>query len=57
MREEIARRIIYVPADMPHLVMNRSDVAVCRALVAHSSASDQDGIVMMPELDAIHASL
>jgi len=49
-----AGEYIYIPADMPHLVVNRSP-AECRAIVAHSSASDQDGIVMLPELDAIYA--
>jgi len=29
--------------------------AVCRAVVAHTSADDQEGIVMLPELDTIHA--
>ena len=40
----------YIPADMPHIVVNRSDRAV-RAIVAHTSGDDQDGIVMLPELD------
>jgi uncharacterized RmlC-like cupin family protein len=48
-----AGEYVYVPPDTPHLVMNRS-AAECRAVVAHSSASDQDGIVMLPELDGIH---
>jgi uncharacterized RmlC-like cupin family protein len=37
---------------MPHLVLNRS-AAFCRALVAHTSADDQEGIVLLPELDAL----
>jgi uncharacterized RmlC-like cupin family protein len=48
-----AGEYMYVPADMPHLVMNRS-AALCRAVVAHSAADDQAGIVMLPELDRIH---
>ncbi|HTE47355.1 MAG TPA: cupin domain-containing protein [Gemmatimonadaceae bacterium] len=43
---------VYVPADMPHLVINRSGAA-CRALVAHTAADDQEGIVLLPELDAL----
>jgi uncharacterized RmlC-like cupin family protein len=43
---------IYIPAEMPHLVLNRS-AAFCRALVAHTSADDQEGIVLLPELDAL----
>src|SRR5215468_1152053 len=45
-----AGEYMYVPADMPHLVMNRSG-AMCRAIVAHSASDDQAGIVMLPELD------
>jgi uncharacterized RmlC-like cupin family protein len=48
-----AGEYMYVPADMPHLVMNRS-AAVCRAVVAHSAPDDQAGIVLLPELDRIH---
>ena len=47
-----AGEYMYIPADMPHLVLNRSD-AVCRALVAHTASDDQAGIVMLPELDQI----
>jgi len=43
---------VYVPPDMPHLVLNRSG-APCRALVAHTAADDQAGIVLLPELDAL----
>jgi uncharacterized RmlC-like cupin family protein len=48
-----AGEFIYVPPDTAHRVMNRTG-APCRALVAHTSADDQAGIVMLPELDAIH---
>ncbi len=44
---------LYIPPDMPHRVMNNSG-APCRALVAHTSPDDQAGIVLLPELDAIH---
>lgn len=43
---------IFVPADMPHAPCNESG-APCKWLVVHSSGSDQDGIVLLPELDAI----
>lgn len=43
---------VYIPADVPHLVVNRSG-APCRALVAHTAADDQAGIVLLPELDAL----
>jgi uncharacterized RmlC-like cupin family protein len=44
---------IYVPADTAHLVLNRSG-AICRAIVAHTSPDDQAGIVLLPQLDAVH---
>lgn len=50
--EARAGEYVYVPADMPHLVINRSG-AECRALVAHTAADDQEGIVLLPELDAL----
>ena len=47
-----AGEYVYIPPDMPHLVINRSG-APCRALVAHTAADDQAGIVLLPELDAL----
>ncbi len=43
---------IFIPADVPHAPSNESG-APCTWIVAHSSASDQDGIVLLPELDRI----
>jgi len=43
---------IFIPADVPHAPCNESDAA-CTWIVVHSSASDQDGIVLLPELDRI----
>jgi uncharacterized RmlC-like cupin family protein len=40
----------YVPPDVPHAPCNESG-APCMWLVVHSSGSDQDGIVLLPELD------
>ncbi len=47
-----AGEYVFVPADMPHLVMNRSG-AKCVALVAHSAGDDQAGIVLLPQLDSL----
>ena len=47
-----AGEYVYIPADMPHLVVNASS-APCRAVVAHSAADDQEGIVLLPALDAL----
>lgn len=43
---------VFVPADMPHAPFNRSDAA-CTWIVVHSSGSDQDGIVLLPDLDVV----
>jgi uncharacterized RmlC-like cupin family protein len=45
---------VYMPEDVPHAPSNESG-APCKWLVVHSSGSDQDGIVLLPELDAILA--
>jgi uncharacterized RmlC-like cupin family protein len=47
-----AGEYVYIPPDVPHLVINRSG-APCRALVAHTAADDQAGIVLLPDLDAL----
>jgi uncharacterized RmlC-like cupin family protein len=43
---------VYIPSNVAHLVLNRSG-APATALVAHTAASDQDGIVLLPELDEL----
>ena len=42
---------IYIPADVPHAPRNESGVP-CTWIVVHSAGSDQEGIVLLPELDA-----
>jgi uncharacterized RmlC-like cupin family protein len=46
---------IYLPADVPHAPCNESS-APCTWIVVHASGSDQDGIVLLPDLDALLAS-
>ncbi len=41
---------VYMPEDVPHAPCNDSGAA-CKWIVVHSSGSDQDGIVLLPELD------
>ena len=41
----------FCPADVPHAPSNESGKP-CTWIVVHSSGSDQDGIVLLPELDA-----
>jgi uncharacterized RmlC-like cupin family protein len=40
----------FVAADVPHAPRNDSG-KLCTWIVVHSSGSDQDGIVLLPELD------
>jgi uncharacterized RmlC-like cupin family protein len=46
-----AGELAYIPADMPHLVVNPTD-DVTRALVAHTAPNDQAGIELLPELES-----
>lgn len=46
---------IYLPADVPHAPRNESGEP-CTWLVVHSAGSDQEGIVLLPELDALLAA-
>ena len=46
---------IFIPANVPHAPSNESG-APCTWIVVHSSGSDQDGIVLLPELDQLLAS-
>jgi uncharacterized RmlC-like cupin family protein len=41
----------FVAADIPHAPRNESEKP-CTWILVHSSGSDQDGIVLLPELDA-----
>jgi uncharacterized RmlC-like cupin family protein len=46
---------VFIPADVPHTPCNEG-AAPCTWIVVHSSGSDQDGIVLLPDLDALLAS-
>jgi uncharacterized RmlC-like cupin family protein len=43
---------IFIPGSVAHAPVNRSG-APCTWIVVHGSGDDQDGIVMLPELDAV----
>ncbi len=45
---------VFVPGNVPHAPFNRSG-ADCTWIVVHGSGSDQDGIVLLPGLDAVLA--
>ena len=44
--------LAHIPPDVPHLVLNETET-VTRAVVAHTAATDQEGIELLPELDSI----
>ena len=46
---------VFCPADVPHAPCNESG-APCTWIVVHSSGSDQEGIVLLPGLDAVLAA-
>lgn len=43
---------VFVPADLSHTPSNESG-SPCTWIVVHASGSDQDGIVLLPELDDV----
>ena len=45
---------VYCPENVPHAPCNEG-TASCTWLVVHSSGSDQEGIVLLPELDLVLA--
>ena len=44
---------VYIPADMPHLPYNLSATEPAVAVVARTDPSEQESVVMLPELDSI----
>ena len=47
---------IYIPANVPHLPINRSQAEDCIALIARTDPNEQESIVPLPELDNIAES-
>ncbi len=46
---------VYMPAGVPHAPSNESG-APCTWIVVHACGSDQDGIVLLPDLDRLLSS-
>lgn len=44
----------YIPADVPHLPYNPSAIETVTALISRTDANEQESVVLMPELDALH---
>lgn len=47
----------YIPADVPHLPYNPSATETATAIIARTDPNEQESVVLLPHLDAIHPSL
>ena len=45
---------IYIPAGVPHLPINLSQTEPCTAVIARTDPNEQESVVLLPELDALH---
>lgn len=46
---------LYIPADMPHLAYNPSQSEPVMTVIARTDPNEQESVVMLPELDALHS--
>ncbi len=44
----------YIPADVPHLPYNPSPDETVTAIISRTDPNEQESVVLMPELDAVH---
>ncbi len=44
----------YIPADVPHLPYNPSATEECIAVIARTDPNEQESVVLLPELEALH---
>lgn len=47
---------VYIPAGVPHLPYNCSETEPCVAVIARTDPNEQESVVLLPELDALHAA-
>jgi uncharacterized RmlC-like cupin family protein len=50
-----AGEFFYIPADLPHLPYNPSETENCVAVIARTDAKEQESVVLLPQLDSVHA--
>jgi uncharacterized RmlC-like cupin family protein len=50
-----AGSFVYIPANVPHLPYNASPTEPCVAVIARTDPNEQESVVLLPELEAIHA--
>ena len=46
---------VYIPANVPHMPYNLSESEPATAVVARTDPNEQESVVLLPELEAIHA--
>lgn len=46
---------VYIPANVPHLPYNLSQTEPCTAVISRTDPNEQESVVLLPELDTIHA--
>jgi uncharacterized RmlC-like cupin family protein len=46
---------VYIPANVPHLPYNLSQTEPCIAVVSRTDPDEQESVVLLPELENIHA--
>jgi uncharacterized RmlC-like cupin family protein len=45
---------VYIPANVPHLPYNLSQTEPCLAIISRTDPNEQESVVLLPELDALH---
>ena len=50
-----AGEFLYMPPGVPHLPYNLSQSEPVTAVIARTDPNDQESVILLPELDAIHA--
>jgi uncharacterized RmlC-like cupin family protein len=46
---------VYIPANVPHQPYNLSQTEPCFVVIARTDPNEQESVVLLPELDAVHA--
>ncbi len=52
--EARAGDFVYIPGDTPHLPFNLSDTEEAAAIGARTDPSEQESVVLLPHLEAVH---
>jgi uncharacterized RmlC-like cupin family protein len=46
---------VYIPANVPHMPYNLSESEPATAVVARTDPNEQESVILLPELERIHA--